>query len=453
MRDPQRYLGRRALLYGLGKSGVGLLSLLEPHLAGFTLVDDAPFEKTGLPERLRARFARTPEFLPAFAPERFDLFCPSPGVKPSAPLPRLAREAGLPVDGEIECAWHLSRGDCLAVTGTDGKTTTATLLSEIMRRARGERRVHLAGNIGIPFADVAPATAEGDAVVLEISSFQAHAVTGFHPRVVAVTNLAPDHLYWHGTFDDYVTAKFNLTRNMGPEDAFVLNLDDAHAPARARTLPCRIVRVSAAGRGEADFRLAGDELVGPEGGICRRDELRIPGLHNVENALCACAAAHAAGATREAMRETLLEFRGVEHRLETVEVPGAIRFVNDSKATNVHAATTGIRAMAGPFHILLGGSEKDEPFEPLASALASAPVRSIHLSGHTAPRIAAALSGIGVPLATHPGFDEAVRAAAEAARAGETVLLCPACASFDFFSNFEHRGRHFKELVRRLAGR
>ncbi len=351
-----------------------------------------------------------------------DVLVKSPGVPRSAVLVRAARDRGLPVWSEIELGVRLLPGrPVLGVTGTNGKTTTTELLGAMFRAAG--RSAVVAGNVGTPLTGV---DAEAGAwLVLELSSFQLEDVHELRPAVGVLLNLEPDHLDRHGTLDDYRDAKLRLFARQQPDDTAVV-------PSGFGPVPGAGVRI------EFDH---GDVLPA---------EPRIPGPHNRENAAAATAAARAAGMGDDAIAAALREFPGVAHRLEPVGERRGVRFVNDSKATNTAAARRALVALDAPLHLILGGSDKGERFTDLALAVASADVRAVYLVGETAPALADALGSAGVPYRHCGVLAAAVDEAARAASAGEVVLLSPACASYDQFTDFEARGDEFRRLVAEL---
>jgi UDP-N-acetylmuramoylalanine--D-glutamate ligase len=374
----------------------------------------------------------------------------SPGVPREAPVIAAALERGIDVVGELELAWRALPNRFLAVTGTNGKTTTVELLGHVYRGA-GEP-VAVAGNVGTPLSELVGEVEPDATIVCEASSFQLEDTTHFAPECAVFLNLAPDHLDRHPDLESYLAAKLRIFVNQGNDDVAVYNADD---PALAGTDLGGCGRRLAFCVGAApDCEVAvaegtifydGEPLLGV-------DELGLFGEHNVANAMAAAAAALAMGIDREAVREGLRSFAGVAHRLEQVAEIGGVRFVNDSKATNVASATVGIGAFADGVHAILGGSEKGESFAPLLG-----PIRehcaACYLIGATADRMAEELApaaAAGVALHRGADLEDAVRRAAAAAAPGETVLLSPACASFDAFENFERRGERFRAIVEGL---
>lgn len=429
---------RKVLVLGLARTGRSAAAFLAARGARVVAVDERTDAEVGdLPPEVEVRLGG-----PFPDPADFDLVVPSPGV-PAARYAR-ARRAW----GDLELAWRALPVPIVAVTGTNGKSTTVRLV-EAMLRASGLRAA-AAGNLGRPALELVGQPL--DVAVLEVSSFQLEAVEGFRPRVSALLNLSDDHLDRHGSLEAYLAAKRRLFARQGPGDTAVLAADDPRVAALAGTLPAaRTLFFS--GRGpcaEGAFpdgagvalRLDGRTLhLEAPGGALPPPPLR-------ENVLAALVAAVAAGAEPRAALGGLADFRPLPHRCELVRERGGVRFVNDSKATNPGAAEAALRGQPGPVIWLAGGRDKGLPFEGLA-ATAEGRVRRALLYGEAAPKLAAALAG-RVPTECVGSLDEAVRRAAAAAAPGETVLLAPACASFDQFRDYEARGERFRTLVRAL---
>jgi UDP-N-acetylmuramoylalanine--D-glutamate ligase len=371
----------------------------------------------------------------------------SPGVPREAPVIAAALERGIEVMGELELAWRALPNRFLGVTGTNGKTTTVELLGHVYRGA-GEP-VALAGNVGRPLSELVGEVEADATVVCECSSFQLEDASFFAPECAVFLNLAPDHLDRHRDLGSYRDAKLRIFANQGNHDLAVYNGDD---PALAGTdlggCARRIAFCAGAGP-DCEVALAEGTIFHDGEPLLAVEELGLFGEHNVANAMAAAAAALSMGLDREAVREGLRSFAGVAHRLEPVAVVGGVRFVNDSKATNVASAAVGIRAFEGGVHAILGGSDKGEPFAPLLDPIGER-CAACYLIGATAERMAAELSpaaAAGVELRRCEDLEDAVRRAAAAAAPGEIVLLSPACASFDAFENFERRGDAFCEIV------
>jgi UDP-N-acetylmuramoylalanine--D-glutamate ligase len=343
----------------------------------------------------------------------------SPGVPSEVPLLVAARARGLPVVGELELAWRLLPNPFIAVTGTNGKTTTTEWIGHIHRAA--QRPVAVAGNVGTALSSLVGQLAPETAIVCEASSFQLEDTVAFAPEVAVLLNLTPDHLDRHGTFAAYREAKLRIFSNQAPDQVAVLPDGFDHTP-RART-----VRF-------------GDPAALPT------ERISLPGPHNRQNAMAAAAAARAAGIPEAAIREGLETFRGVAHRLELVAEHDGVRYVNDSKATNVDATLTALHAFAGRIHLIAGGDGKGQDFSPLAAA-AGERCAAVYLIGEAAEAIALALTDAGVLVHRCGELARAVALAGRSAGQGDVVLLSPACASYDQFQNFEERGDAFRRLV------
>ncbi|MGD9737634.1 MAG: UDP-N-acetylmuramoyl-L-alanine--D-glutamate ligase [Solirubrobacterales bacterium] len=376
----------------------------------------------------------------------------SPGVPREAAVIAAARERGIGVVGELELAWRALPNRTVAVTGTNGKTTTVELLGHLWRAA-GEP-VAVAGNVGTPMASLVGEVEAEATVVCEASSFQLEDTDLFAPECAVFLNLAPDHLDRHGTLEDYLAAKLRIFANQGNDDVAVFN-EDEPALAGVDLGGCaRRVGFCVGAGPDCEVSLAGGTIFYDGEPLLEVEELGLFGEHNVANAMAAAAAALSIGLDREAVRAGLRGFAGVPHRLEQVAEIGGVRFVNDSKATNVASATVGLRAFAGGVRVILGGSDKGEPFAPLIEPLRERAVAA-YLLGATAERMAGELApaiAAGVELQRCDDLEDAVRRAAAAAAPGEVVLLSPACASFDAFADFEARGERFRQLVADLEG-
>jgi len=375
----------------------------------------------------------------------------SPGVPREAPVIAAALERGIEVLGELELGWRALPNRFVAVTGTNGKTTTVELLGHLYRGA-GEP-VAVAGNVGTALSELAGTVEPEATVVCECSSFQLEDTTYFAPECGVILNLAPDHLDRHASLDSYLDAKLRIFANQGNDDVAVYNADDP-ALAGADLGGCaRRIAFCAGANPDCEVAVVEGTIFYDDEPLIGVDELGLFGEHNVANAMAAAAAALSMGLDREAVRAGLRSFKGVAHRLETVAEIGGVRFVNDSKATNVAAATVGLRAFEGGVHAILGGSEKDEPFAPLAEPIGER-CTACYLIGATADRLAAELAPVaesGIALHRCADLEDAVRQAAAAAAPGEVVLLSPACASFDAFANYEARGERFREIVAGLS--
>jgi UDP-N-acetylmuramoylalanine--D-glutamate ligase len=403
------------LVVGLARSGLAAARMLERHGRVIGTDSGRPEVPAGIPAHLGVDGVELVEGVACVVK--------SPGVPNEAPVIRAAREHGLPVLGELELAWRLLPQRFVAVTGTNGKTTTTELLGAIWREAG--LQVAVAGNVGTPLGSLVGALEPGATVVCEVSSFQAEDSVEFAPDTALLLNLTEDHLDRHGSFEAYREAKLRVFARQRPDQVAV-------APPGFE-LPGAARRV-----------LFGDPADLP----LPASEIRLRGPHNLENAMGASAAALASGVPAEAVGAALRSFAGVPHRLEEVGVVRGVLYVNDSKATNVSSAARGIESFEGGVHAILGGSLKGGGFEGLREPVA-ARCRACYLIGEAADRLAADLEPAGVPLVRCGDLETAVREASAAARPGEVVLLSPACASYDQFRDYEERGDRFRALVPR----
>ena len=364
----------------------------------------------------------------------------SPGVPQNAPAVLAARRAGVPVIGELELAWRMLPNDFLAVTGTNGKTTTTEWIGHIHRTAG--RPVAVAGNVGTALSALIGEVSPEATIVCEASSFQLEDTETFAPEAAALLNLSPDHLDRHGSFENYVEAKLRVFANQEPTDVAVLpDSLQVRVPGQARQ--------ERFGAGEsAALRLLRDQLLWHGEPVLDASEVRLPGPHNLENAMAAATVCLARGLDTEAVAEGLRTFPGVSHRLELVAELDGVSYVNDSKATNVASTLVALRSYEGGVHLIAGGLGKAQDFSPLAPVVAER-CAAVYLIGQDAPIIEAALSEYGAQVPVHRSGElaRAVRHAREQARPGDVVLLSPACASFDQYPNFEARGDHFRSLV------
>ena len=363
----------------------------------------------------------------------------SPGVPREAPVIVAALAAGRTVMGELEFAWRLLPNRFLAVTGTNGKTTTTEWIGHILRTAA--RPVAVAGNVGTAASTLIGQIDPATTIVCEASSFQLEDTLAFAPEIAVLLNLAPDHLDRHGTFDAYVAAKLQIFARQGNDDIAVaplgLGIEDLGGCAR---------RVCVGVGPGAELSEQAGQLWWDETPLIAVDEISLPGAHNVANAMAAAAACLADGVPRDAVAGGLRSFAGVAHRLETVAVSDGVTYVNDSKATNVDSTIAALRSFRGSVHLIAGGRGKGQDFSALAAPVAEH-ARAVYLIGDAGEEIAAALRSTGVPLLPCGDLEAAVGAATREAVAGDTVLLSPACASYDQFPDFEARGARFRELV------
>jgi UDP-N-acetylmuramoylalanine--D-glutamate ligase len=435
--------GKKVLVVGLGKSGLEAALFLRRRGARVTVSDMRSAEALAkdIPALLEEGIMVEAGGHGLLTFRRQDLIVVSPGVPLDTPELVQAKAFGRTVIGELELAAHFLKGRTLAITGSNGKTTTTTLVG---------------GNIGVPVVALIDESTDDTWSVLEVSSFQLESTVEFRPAIAVILNITPDHLDRHGSFENYALAKERIFAVQGADDAVVLNADNERAAEAGTRAISRVFWFSLEHsveqgawleNGYVVFRAAKDapiETVMPLTGIT------LKGAHNVENVLAAVVASRLAGAPVAAIRLAIEKFHAVEHRLEYVTTHNGVEFYNDSKATNVDATAKAIAAFSGGIHLILGGKDKGSDYRVLSDLLRER-VRAVYTIGSAAAKIESHLRGI-VPLHSCETLDKAVAAAAEAARPGEIVLLAPACSSFDQFESYEHRGRVFKELVNQRRG-
>ena len=449
--------GKRVMVLGMARSGIACAKLLLLRGAEVTVCDlkaEAAFD--GALDVLKDEGAHL--LLGEKHPEEhlagMDALIISPGIPDTHPAVCAARGMGIEVMGEVEYAYRESTGTLLAITGTNGKTTTTTLLGEIFKNAG--KRTFVVGNIGTPYSGAVPEMRPGDVTVCEISSFQMETSQSFHPSICAVLNISEDHLNRHGTMEKYVALKERIFENCGPGDWLILNWDDPVTRGMAARAKCQVSWFSS--RNEVPWgAFVKDGMIvhgTPESHkpICAASEVYIPGEHNLQNALAAAAMAMAADIPAPVIRQTLRTFKGVEHRIEFVRELDGIRFINDSKGTNVDSTIQALRAMDRPTVIILGGSPKKTDYRPLGEEMKKTPIVHAVLIGETAGEIRSALDEVGYTDYTLAGYDfeKAIGLCCRLVPDNGNVLLSPACASFDMFDDYEARGRIFKGIVNKL---
>jgi UDP-N-acetylmuramoylalanine--D-glutamate ligase len=448
--------GKKVLVVGLGRSGLAAALFLRRRGAQVTVSDIRSAEQLGkdIPALLEEGIAVEAGGHGLLTFRRQDLIVVSPGVPLNTPELVQVKAFGLPIIGELELASYYLKGKSLAITGSNGKTTTTALCGAILEADK--LPVQVGGNIGVPVIALVDQSRDDGWSVLEVSSFQLETAYRFHPEIAVVLNVTPDHLDRHGTFENYAAAKERIFANQTYEDALVLNADDdvtsrmaARAKARIFWFSAkRVVRQGAfVHEGAIVFRAS--EQAAPEF-ILKVENIPLKGHHNVENVLAAACAARLAGVEPDAIRRAVESFKAVEHRLEFVAEINGVDYYNDSKATNVDAAAKAIAAFPGGIHLILGGKDKNSDYRQLRSLLEER-VKTVYTIGAAAEKIETHIYG-AVPVVSAGTLDQAVAKAAGAAQPGEIVLLAPACSSFDQFENYEHRGQVFKELVHARQG-
>ena len=442
---------KRVLVVGAGRSGISAAHFLLRQGARVTVSDSrsATALASEIPALLDAGIMVETGGHGLLTFRRQDLIVISPGVPVDTPEVRQVRAMGVPVLGEVELASRFLEGQVIAITGSNGKTTTTTLVGEILKRAGVPTLV--GGNIGLPVVDLIAASTPATWSVIEVSSFQLETVETFRPRIAAVLNITPDHLDRHGTFEVYAAAKTRITERQDVEDFLVLNAEDkptqmVAANTRAQIFwfsPRRPVKQGAFVYGESVVFLAREGARAEP--ILPVSEIPLKGSHNVENVLAAVAIARLQGVSAEAIRSAVRDFKAVAHRLELVRTRNGVEFYNDSKATNVDAAMKAIAAFPRGVHLILGGKDKDSDYTAM-NALLRDRVAVVYTVGSAAEKIERQLAGV-VKMEPAGTLEEAVARAAKAAVPGDVVLLAPACSSFDQFRNYEHRGEAFREVV------
>jgi len=444
---------QRVLVVGLGKSGVASAVFLTERGAKVT-VSDAKSEEQ-LRDEIPLLLDHGINVETGQHGERTfrdqELIVVSPGVPFDVPQLVHARELGIPVIGEVELAARFLKGCIVAITGSNGKTTTTTLAGEII--AAGGRKALVGGNIGTPAITFVDRAKDDTWVVLEISSFQLETIETFHPHIAVVLNITPDHLDRHYTFANYAAAKARIFENQAAGDFTVLNADNAPCVAMAAKTKGQVRWFSRLKQVEGAFISDGKIAWTDDKGvreILRVSEIGLKGAHNVENVLAGVCVGMLAGIEVAQIRRAVAEFKAVEHRLEYVATVGGVEYYNDSKATNVDATIKALESFPGGIHLILGGKDKGSDYSVLNDLLRER-VKRVYTIGAAAAKIES--QARGAEIVSAGTLDAAVRRASEAAVPGEIILLAPACASFDQFDSYEHRGQVFKDLVRQLAAR
>ena len=447
--------GKKVLVIGAARSGIACSRFLAARGATVALNDQKPLEKWNA-EALALTtegVACLPGDVPSWLLDQVQLIVFSPGVPTNSIPIRYAERAGAEIIGEVELASRYLKGRIVAITGTNGKTTTTTLIGELLKDAGLPTQV--GGNIGTPLISLVESSRDDGWTVVEVSSFQLETIRDFHPLVAVLLNVTPNHMDRYESFTDYAAAKHRIFANQGPGDVAVLNADDEVIASWASGLRAHVVRFSVKRELDEGLFLRGAKIVSrtPDGErvLMLRDEIKLRGLHNVENVLASLAAGLSCGAGPASMRDTVRKFEPVEHRLEFVAEFAGVKFYNDSKATSVDATLKALEAFqddAGKIVLILGGRGKKAPYAPLAS-LVRKKVRKLILIGEDAEVIASEL-GEQSPSERATDMKEAVVSSFQAAESGDVVLLAPACASFDLFDSFEDRGRVFKDEVKNL---
>lgn len=444
--------GKKVLVFGLGRSGVSAAKFLCGKGASVTVTDAKDREAlkeslsklNGLNINIEVGGHRVETLISA------DLIVLSPGVPPSVEPIKKAREKGVRIISELELASRFIDSPIIGITGTNGKSTTTTLVGEILKK--GGKNIFVGGNLGTPLCEAVLQKKVRDFVVSEVSSFQLEAIEEFRPHIGLLLNITPDHLDRYSSMKEYIDAKERLFENQTEDDFAILNADDPYTAAMASRIKSRVFFFSREKVLPDGIYTKGDLILAKisdrEAEVCHIDDLGIKGVHNLENALASIGAGVICGVDIKDIRQVLKDFQGLEHRLELVEVINGVRYVNDSKGTNVGAVIKSLDGFSEPIILIAGGLDKGSDFTPLAG-IVKEKVKTLILLGKAKDKIYKALGHLTGTIFVH-SMEEAVNRAYEIAREGDVVLLSPACASFDMFKDYEDRGRVFKGAVRRL---
>lgn len=446
------FRNKNVLIIGMARSGIAAVEALLKLGCTVTVNDSKPEQKLEGLEPLKGKCFFELGCKPDGLLDGKELIVISPSVPPYIPALEEARRRNIPVLTEIELGYRLCEGVPVAITGTNGKTTTTSLTGQMFRDAG--RKNYVVGNIGIPYTAYALDATPEHTMVTEISSYQLQCIEQFHPRVAALLNITPDHLDRHGGMEGYIEAKRRIFMNQTTDDFAVLNYDDPTVRAMAEQIKAKTVFFSRKEELKEGVFVKDGELIFKYGAVsavvCRIEDIFIKGPHNLENAMAATAVAMLMGISAQSCAYTLKNFRGVEHRIETVDTVNGVTFINDSKGTNPDSTEKAIQTMTAPTVLLLGGYDKGGSFDELIGCYTDN-IRYTVVLGATKDKIIKALKDAGVKeYAAADTFEEAVMAAYKAAKPGWNVLLSPACASWDMFADFEQRGRVFKEIVKRI---
>ena len=447
---------KNVLVFGSGKSGIAAAELLEKQNANIFVFEGNEKQSVAEIKEKSESFAKAEIYvgtLPEEVMDKLDFVVLSPGVPTDLPLVNAMRDKKITIIGEIELAYQVAKGKILAITGTNGKTTTTTLVGEIL--SNYFKDVKVVGNIGIPYTSVAADTTEETVTAAEISSFQLETTHEFAPEVTAILNITPDHLNRHHTMECYIETKESITKNQTAGDTCVLNYEDEVLRRFGETLQTKVVFFSSKRKLEKGLYLDGEDIFYADGTtdtkVINVNELNILGKHNYENVMAAVGMSVSFGVPMDKIVEVLKRFQAVEHRIEYVTEKRGVKFYNDSKGTNPDAAIQGIRAMNRPTLLIGGGYDKQSEYDEWIESF-DGKVKKLVLIGQTKEKIAECAKKHGFEdVILCDTFEEAIDTCYANAVSGDAVLLSPACASWGMFANYEERGRIFKEYVRNLA--
>ena len=445
------FKGKKIVIIGMGKTGIATAGFLGAQGGRVVVTDEKPRElwDAQYEHIANEKWLETGRYNTGIL-SGADMVIPSPGVPPYNDILTAAILKKIPVISEIELAYLFLKKPLIAVTGTNGKTTTTSLLGEIFTRAG--KRVFVGGNIGNPLIEYAGTKQKEDFVVAEISSFQLQWMEKFHPFVAIILNVTPDHIDYHGSFDEYRRVKARIFANQNRSDFAIINAEDPAQESMVQAIRAKVALFSSAKEMQQGIYLKNDALVFKMFDGSQEQYplsmIKIPGLHNVENIMAAVMAARFCGCSRASIIDTITDFRGLPHRIEYVGEKKSVRFYDDSKGTNVGSVVRALDTFSEPVILLLGGRDKDGDFDTLQPILTKK-VKKVILFGEAGDRIES-LIGKGVPSEKRRTLREAIESAYKNAAAGDVVLLSPGCASFDEFKNYKERGNFFKEVFRNL---
>ncbi|MGE9835005.1 UDP-N-acetylmuramoyl-L-alanine--D-glutamate ligase [Streptococcus orisratti] len=450
MKSVKTFENKKVLVLGLAKSGEAAARLLTKLKAIVTVNDGKPFDENPsaqalLEDGIKVICGSHPLEL---LDENFELMVKNPGIRYDNPMVARALEKGIPVITEVELSYLISEAPIIGITGSNGKTTTTTMIADVLNN--GGQSGLLSGNIGFPASEVAQTATDQDTLVMELSSFQLMGIESFHPHIAVITNLMPTHIDYHGSFEDYVAAKWNIQKNMTDADFMVLNFNQDLSKELAQKTQATVVPFSTLERVDGAY-LENGTLYFKGEAVMKADEIGVPGSHNIENALATIAVAKLSGIANDAIKETLSHFGGVKHRLQALGEVRGVKFYNDSKSTNILATQKALSGFDNSKVILIaGGLDRGNEFDELVPDIAG--LKLMVILGESAPRVKRAADKAGVAYVDAKDVAEASHLAFENASAGDIVLLSPANASWDMYKNFEVRGDEFIAAFEEIKG-
>lgn len=450
MKHITNFANKKVLVLGLAKSGESAARLLDKLGAIVTVNDGKPFEENPAAQSLLEEGIKvvTGGHPLELLDEEFELMVKNPGIRYDNPMVKKALEKEIPVITEVELAYLISDAPIIGITGSNGKTTTTTMIAEVL--TAGGQSGLLSGNIGFPASQVATTATKNDTLVMEFSSFQLMGIETFHPEIVVITNLMPTHIDYHGSFENYVAAKWNIQKNMSKSDFLVLNFNQTLAKELAAKTQATVVPFSTTEKVDGAY-LEGNMLTFRGEPVMAADELGVPGSHNVENALATIAVAKLRGIENQVIKETLAGFGGVKHRLQYVGEINHVKFYNDSKSTNILATQKALSGFDNSKVILIaGGLDRGNEFDELVPDIQG--LKKMVILGESAARVKRAADKAGVSYMDAADVKDATKKAFAEAQAGDIVLLSPANASWDMYPNFEVRGDEFIATFEELKG-